>query len=82
MGRKNLEQEREHSCYLGDNGAVVGFDSMVPPVNQVLQERLFLLILASSFLCVQVFTENGSLAGHVVLIGRVEDRIEESLEST
>jgi len=42
-------------------------------MDEVLQECLFLLILPSSFLGVQVFTENGSLAGHVVLIGRVED---------
>jgi hypothetical protein len=70
---KDLEQEREHSCYLRDNRTVVGFHSMIPPLGEVLQKRLVLFIPSSSFLCVQVLAKYGSLAGQVVLIGWVED---------
>jgi hypothetical protein len=50
MTGKDLEQEREHSCYLGDNGAVVGFNSMVPSLCEVLQKCLVFFVSSSSFL--------------------------------
>ena len=53
---------------------------MVPSLRKVLQKRLVLFIPFSSLLRVKVFAKDGSLAGHVVLVGRVEDGIEKSLE--
>jgi hypothetical protein len=41
---------------------------------------MVLLVPTFSFLRIEVFAEDGSLAGQIKVVGRVEEGIEESLE--
>jgi hypothetical protein len=77
---KDFEQEREYGCDLRDDRIVVGLDGMIPSLGQILQEDMILLITSFPFLCIEIFAQDGSLAGQIEVFGRVEEGIEESFE--
>ena len=80
MAGEDLEQEGEYGGNLGDDRIIIRFDGMVPSLGKVLQEHMVLLVPTFSLLRIEVFAEDGSLAGQIEVVSRVEEGIEESFE--
>jgi hypothetical protein len=49
-------------------------------LDEVLQEDGILCILSSSLLAVEVFAEDGALAGKVMFLSGIENRVQKSFE--
>lgn len=80
MAGECLEQQGQYCSDLGKDGFKVGLSSKVPSLNEILQKLRILLVPAFSFLRVEVFAKYGAPAGKVVLVGRVQDGVEEAFE--
>ena len=71
MTRQDLEEKSEHGSDLGQDSVKVALSRPVPGLDKCRQQRFVLVILGLSLLCLEVFAEDCSSAGHIVLVGWV-----------
>lgn len=63
VGREDLEQKRQDGGDVGDERFEIRFGGIVPGLNELWEEYCILWSFAFFFLRVEVFAEDGALAG-------------------